>query len=392
MHPQPPPCGPPLDGILVADFSRVLAEADGHHDARRPRGSRGQGGAPRRRRDETRTWGPPFTDRGTTCAGRSTAPGVPHLGPARRSRPVPRPRGSPTAPMWIIENFLPAPWTGSACPMTLSPRIIRESSTARSPDLVPAPACRLPGYDFVVKVSAASCPSPVCRRAHQGRRRDRRRAHEGRRHRHPRRPGRARPYWSRRPHRSRSSTSASAGLVGQGQSALSTGVAPRQMGNQHPSIAPYETLTCPGGPLVVACGNDGQFARLCGVVRRLELAERPDYATNAARVTHRDALVIELEALLALSRCRHLGDSAHRSSRARRQGRHHPRRRRPGPVAGPGAHSRVAGRAQIRHPVQWTSWPTTPTTPRARRARHRPARVARRVPHPQAHGIPLSPR
>ena len=87
-------------------------------------------------------------------------------------------------------------------------------------------------------------------------------------------------------------------MVNQGQAALETGVAPRGMGNRHPSIAPYETLRCADGLLAVACGNDGQFARLTEVVGMPDLAEDPDFATNAARVAQREALVTTLEAAL----------------------------------------------------------------------------------------------
>ena len=73
---------------------------------------------------------------------------------------------------------------------------------------------------------------------------------------------------------------------------------PASMGNQHPSIAPYETLACSDGPIAVACGNDGQFRRLATVVGMPSLADDPDFATNAARVAHRTALVAHLERAL----------------------------------------------------------------------------------------------
>lgn len=88
-------------------------------------------------------------------------------------------------------------------------------------------------------------------------------------------------------------------LVNQATSCLTTGEAPRRMGNQHPSIAPYETLRCADGMLAVACGNDGQFARLCTGVGRPELAEDPRFATNANRVAHRADLVTALEDALS---------------------------------------------------------------------------------------------
>jgi crotonobetainyl-CoA:carnitine CoA-transferase CaiB-like acyl-CoA transferase len=93
--------------------------------------------------------------------------------------------------------------------------------------------------------------------------------------------------------------SALASLVNQASSYLCTGRPPQAMGNRHPSIAPYETLATADRPLVVAVGNDGQFARLCRVLGRPEAAGDPRFATNADRVTNREALVGLLEEALA---------------------------------------------------------------------------------------------
>jgi crotonobetainyl-CoA:carnitine CoA-transferase CaiB-like acyl-CoA transferase len=93
--------------------------------------------------------------------------------------------------------------------------------------------------------------------------------------------------------------SALASLVNQASSYLCTGRPPRAMGNRHPSITPYETLATADRPLVVAVGNDGQFARLCRVLGTPEAAADPRFATNAARVANRDALVALLEGALA---------------------------------------------------------------------------------------------
>jgi formyl-CoA transferase len=89
------------------------------------------------------------------------------------------------------------------------------------------------------------------------------------------------------------------GLVNQAANYLTTGVAPGRMGNQHPSIAPYETLHCADGLLAVACGNDAQFARLAAVLGAPGLADDARFSTNPARVTNRPALIAELEARLA---------------------------------------------------------------------------------------------
>jgi crotonobetainyl-CoA:carnitine CoA-transferase CaiB-like acyl-CoA transferase len=70
------------------------------------------------------------------------------------------------------------------------------------------------------------------------------------------------------------------------------------MGNGHPSIAPYEVLATADGELVVAVGTDRQFAALCDVLGVGALATDPRFATNAARVAHRDDLRAELEQAL----------------------------------------------------------------------------------------------
>jgi crotonobetainyl-CoA:carnitine CoA-transferase CaiB-like acyl-CoA transferase len=93
--------------------------------------------------------------------------------------------------------------------------------------------------------------------------------------------------------------SALASLVNQASSYLGTGRPPEAMGNRHPSITPYETLATADRPLVVAVGNDGQFARLCRALGLPELAADPRFATNRARVEHREALAATLEAALA---------------------------------------------------------------------------------------------
>lgn len=90
-----------------------------------------------------------------------------------------------------------------------------------------------------------------------------------------------------------------AAMANQGQAALTTDRAPGRLGNRHPSIAPYETLRCADGLIAVGCGNDGQFARLTDVLGVPHLAEHPAYRTNPDRVAHRDALAADLEKALA---------------------------------------------------------------------------------------------
>jgi crotonobetainyl-CoA:carnitine CoA-transferase CaiB-like acyl-CoA transferase len=90
-----------------------------------------------------------------------------------------------------------------------------------------------------------------------------------------------------------------AGLVNQGSAYTIGGVVASRMGNQHPSIAPYELLRSGEGDLVLAVGNDRQFAALCEQLGAGELAEDPRFQTNSARVQNRDALRQALEPPLA---------------------------------------------------------------------------------------------
>lgn len=91
-----------------------------------------------------------------------------------------------------------------------------------------------------------------------------------------------------------------AALVNQSAAYTAGGVVPKRMGNRHPSIAPYEPLTCGDGELVVAVGNDRQFANLCELLGAPALAADPRFTTNSARVANRSALRTELENLLAV--------------------------------------------------------------------------------------------
>ncbi|WP_055503969.1 CaiB/BaiF CoA transferase family protein [Nonomuraea pusilla] len=77
------------------------------------------------------------------------------------------------------------------------------------------------------------------------------------------------------------------------------GVVPRAMGNRHPSIVPYEVFEAADRPIVIAAGNDRQFRALCEALERPGLAADPRFATNAGRVAARDVLVAELNAALA---------------------------------------------------------------------------------------------
>ena len=84
--------------------------------------------------------------------------------------------------------------------------------------------------------------------------------------------------------------SALAALLNQASGYLNAGVVPGRMGNRHPSIVPYQTYAASDGEFAVAVGNDTMFARLCEVIGRPELASDERFATNTARLEHRDAL------------------------------------------------------------------------------------------------------
>jgi crotonobetainyl-CoA:carnitine CoA-transferase CaiB-like acyl-CoA transferase len=89
--------------------------------------------------------------------------------------------------------------------------------------------------------------------------------------------------------------SALAALVNVAQNALVTGDEPARYGNAHPSIVPYQPFAANDGWVAVAAANDGLFARLCDAIRRPELAADARFATNAARVRNRHALLSVLE-------------------------------------------------------------------------------------------------
>jgi crotonobetainyl-CoA:carnitine CoA-transferase CaiB-like acyl-CoA transferase len=88
-------------------------------------------------------------------------------------------------------------------------------------------------------------------------------------------------------------------LVNQASCVVGADVVPRFLGNAHPSIAPYEVFTTADRPLVLAVGNDAQFARLAAVLGAPELADDARFSTNAERVAHRAELVVVLGGLLA---------------------------------------------------------------------------------------------
>jgi len=79
-------------------------------------------------------------------------------------------------------------------------------------------------------------------------------------------------------------------MSNQAMNYLTTGNAPKRLGNAHPNIVPYQVFDCADGHIIVASGNDGQYRQFCASLGLPELAAHPDYATNAARLANRHAL------------------------------------------------------------------------------------------------------
>jgi crotonobetainyl-CoA:carnitine CoA-transferase CaiB-like acyl-CoA transferase len=80
-------------------------------------------------------------------------------------------------------------------------------------------------------------------------------------------------------------------LANQGMNYLTSGVVPRRMGNAHPNIVPYQDFPTADGDMILAIGNDAQFAKFCTEAGHPEWACDTRFATNAARVAHRSMLL-----------------------------------------------------------------------------------------------------
>lgn len=292
----------PLQGIVVADFSRVLAGPYatmllGDLGAEVIKVERpGQG-------DDTRAWGPPYTEQ-----GQSTYFAGVNRNKSTRALDLGTPEGRAAARDLalsadvVIENFKPGALDrmglGYDALAAVNPRLVYCSITGFG-----AGAGRdLPGYDLLVQamggLMSVTGPGPgqptkagvalvdVITGLH---------AAVGilaaLRHRDATGQG-------QRVEVNLLSSLLSA-LVNQASGYVAAGVVPGILGNAHPSIAPYEVFATADRPLVIAVGNDGQFGALVAVLGAPELAADPDYATNPARVVHRDQLKARLEGLLA---------------------------------------------------------------------------------------------
>ena len=290
----------PLEGVVVADFSRVLAGpyatmllADlGATVVKVERPGRG---------DDTRSWGPPWTERGSAY--------FESINRGKRSvaLDLADPQDQATAHELVrradvlVENFRP----GSLAQYGLD----AESALRENPRLVytsisgfgSAEGAELPGYDFVVqavgglmsitgeptgpptKVGVAVVDVLTGKDAALGIMAALRQRESTGRGRHV---------------EVNLLSSLLSSLANQLSGYLATGEDPARMGNQHPSITPYETLRCEDGLLAIAIGNDGQFRKLTEELGLLGTADDPRFATNGDRVAHREELVALLENVL----------------------------------------------------------------------------------------------
>lgn len=92
-------------------------------------------------------------------------------------------------------------------------------------------------------------------------------------------------------------------LANQAMNQLASGRDPMRMGNEHPNIVPYQTFAAADGDVIVAVGNDGQFAKACDILGLGDLPRDDRYATNAARVANRrDLIPLIAQAILGWNR------------------------------------------------------------------------------------------
>lgn len=292
----------PLDGLLVADFSRVLAGpvitmtlADlGARVVKVERPGVG---------DDTRSWGPPYGEDGQATyfasANRnkqSVALDLRDPDDNRLARELARRADV------VVENFL----TGGMDRLGLGYDDVRRDNPGVVYVSITGFGSRggaaLPGYDFIVQALGGLMSIT------------------GDRDGHPLKVGvalvdvltakdgtigalaalRAREHTGVGAHvEVNLLSSLQAALVNQSQAYLGADVTPGRLGNEHPSIVPYQTLACADTEIAIAIGNDGQFASLAHVLGAPSLAGDERFATNPARVEHRDELRHELESRLA---------------------------------------------------------------------------------------------
>lgn len=291
----------PLEGVLIADFSRVLAGplctmtlADlGARVIKVERPGTG---------DETRGWGPPFSATGSTyfeSVNRNKESITLDLADPTN---LGHARALALRADVLVQNFKPGTMEklglGYAQLSADNPGLVYASISGFGP----AGGAQLPGYDFIVqavgglmsitgepggepvkagvalidvltaKDAAIGILAALNARVHTG---------------------------AGAQLELNLLSSLQGALANQGQAYLGAGTVPGPMGNAHPSIVPYQLLACADAPLAVACGNNTQFAALCTELGIPDLAADRRFATNPDRVVHREALIPLLEMALA---------------------------------------------------------------------------------------------
>jgi crotonobetainyl-CoA:carnitine CoA-transferase CaiB-like acyl-CoA transferase len=86
-------------------------------------------------------------------------------------------------------------------------------------------------------------------------------------------------------------------LANQALNYLVSGKAPKRIGNAHPNIVPYQVFPVADGHIIIATGNDSQFAKLCAVLGEPDISGEPNYRANSDRLQHREELIARLSAL-----------------------------------------------------------------------------------------------
>jgi crotonobetainyl-CoA:carnitine CoA-transferase CaiB-like acyl-CoA transferase len=86
-------------------------------------------------------------------------------------------------------------------------------------------------------------------------------------------------------------------LANQALNYLVSGEVPKRIGNAHPNIVPYQVFPAADGHIIIATGNDNQFAKLCAILGEPAIAQEPSYRANSDRLKNRAALVARLSTL-----------------------------------------------------------------------------------------------
>lgn len=103
-------------------------------------------------------------------------------------------------------------------------------------------------------------------------------------------------------------------LANQAMNFLTTGTPPQRLGNGHPNIVPYETFATSDGHMILAVGNDSQFAAFCGVIDKPDWVQDPRFATNRSRVENRASLSASIQAIIVMQPIAHWLEACSRAN------------------------------------------------------------------------------